>query len=96
MKERTIENYFCETVKRFGGIALKLVIFNGGGFPDRTVIFPNGHIYFVEFKTETGRLSKLQKFWQRKLSDLGFRFYVVRSKREAEITVKAELCRCYS
>ena len=91
--EKTIEQYFCKKVREKRGLALKLCLFQGGGFPDRTVIFPNGHICFVEFKSETGRLSKLQKFWQKKLTAYGFRYYVCKSMREAELTAKAEFCK---
>lgn len=93
--EKKIENYFCDKIRKIGGLSLKLVLFSGAGFPDRTVIFSNWNIFFVEFKTETGRLSKLQKFWQKTLSDYGFRFYVCRSKVEADIIIKAEFTRCY-
>lgn len=96
MRERNIEGFFCKHANFLGGKALKLVIFGGAGFPDRTVLFPNGNIFFVEFKTETGKLSKLQMFWQRKLTDYGFRYYVCRSTHEAEIIIKSEYVRCYS
>lgn len=40
------------------------------GVPDRIVILPSGDIFFVELKTDTGRLSGPQDYWQFRLKDL--------------------------
>lgn len=44
--------------------------------PDRIVILP-GRVYFVELKTEKGRLSPIQKRQIKKLSDLGQKVFVL-------------------
>ena len=46
----------------------------GAGFPDRTLL-GKGKVVFVEFKTLTGKQSKLQIVWQKKLEFLGFKYY---------------------
>lgn len=45
-------------------MCLKFVSPNNPGVPDRIVITPDGRVYFVELKTEYGRLAPIQK-WQR-------------------------------
>lgn len=96
MKEKSIEAYFCKKGEFYNAKSLKLILFCGAGFPDRTVLFPDGHIFFVEFKTETGRFSRLQKYWQKILTDYGFRYYVCRSRKDAELILTGEFVRCYS
>ena len=50
MKESYIEGRLVEGVKRLGGMCLKFVI------------TAKGRIIFVELKTETGRLAKIQRY----------------------------------
>lgn len=65
MLEKDIEKWLVEEVKKMGGLADKYVSPNNPGVPDRIVIMPGGRVFFVELKTQWGRLSSLQK-WQRK------------------------------
>ena len=50
--------------------------------PDRIVVLPGGIIWFVELKTDTGRLSPRQQFQLNFLSNLGFNAIVVRGMSE--------------
>lgn len=61
--ERDVEKRLIKEVKARGGLTYKFVSPNNPGVPDRIIIMPGGHVHFVELKTETGRLSGLQK-WQ--------------------------------
>ena len=65
MKESSIEAYLVREIKRRGGLCYKFVSPGNVGVPDRLIILPGGRTVFVELKTETGRLSKLQ-VWQRR------------------------------
>ncbi len=76
MKESQIERYLVRRVKEGGGLCFKFVSPGNPGVPDRIVVTPAGRTIYVELKTETGRLSKVQK-WQR--SEL--------EKRGAEVRV---------
>jgi hypothetical protein len=49
-------------VQARGGLTYKFIGLEAG-VPDRIVITPNGSVWFVELKTEEGRLSKIQG-WQ--------------------------------
>ena len=62
MKESQIERRFVEGVKRLGGMCLKFVSPGTLGVPDRIIITAKGRVIFVELKTETGRLTKIQRY----------------------------------
>lgn len=61
MLERELEKRLVEGVKKLGGKAYKFVSPGNTGVPDRMIIMPGGHVIFVELKTDTGRLTKLQQ-----------------------------------
>lgn len=62
MKESQIERRLVEGVRRVGGMCLKFVSPGTLGVPDRIIITAQGRIMFVELKTETGRLAKIQRY----------------------------------
>ena len=61
MLEKEIERRMCEMVRKRGGLTYKFTSPGNVGVPDRLIITPTGVVWFVELKTETGRLSKIQK-----------------------------------
>ena len=61
--ERRVEKKFVDWCKTTGLKAIKLQALADAGFPDRTVILPNGISLYVEFKAENGRLRPAQKRW---------------------------------
>lgn len=63
MLEKEIERRMVQTVRERGGLCYKFVSPSNPGVPDRIIITPNGRVVFVELKTETGRLAKIQA-WQ--------------------------------
>ncbi len=63
MLEREIERRMCELIKKRGGLSYKFTSPNAPGVPDRIVITPAGAVWFVELKTEVGRMANIQK-WQ--------------------------------
>jgi len=62
MSEKQIEARLMQGVKARGGLCLKFVSPGRPGVPDRIVITPDGRVYFVEIKTEIGRLAKIQRW----------------------------------
>lgn len=62
MKESQIERHLVDGVKRLGGLCYKFVSPGTLGVPDRVIITATGRIIFVELKTETGRLAKIQRY----------------------------------
>ena len=62
MNESGIERHLVNGVKKLGGMCLKFVSPGTPGVPDRILITATGKIIFVELKTKTGRLEKIQKY----------------------------------
>lgn len=76
--ERDIEGKLRKRVKAYGGRCLKWVSPGESGVPDRIVLLPGGRIIFVETKRpQGGKLSKLQNYWGRTLTDMGFEAWQV-------------------
>ena len=77
MIEKQIENKLTMTVKKNGGIALKLVCPSFAGMPDRLILLPDGHIGFAELKASGKKPRPLQLSRHRLLRELGFPVYVI-------------------
>lgn len=84
MLERDIERKLVSEVKKMGGRAYKWVSPGNDGVPDRIVVLPGMRPVFVELKTESGKLSALQKVQVRRLLDMGQDVRVLRGIREVE------------
>lgn len=76
MREKDIEKVLVAEVKKLGGRAYKWTSPGNDGVPDRIVIFPDRAPVFVELKTDTGKLSALQKVQIDRLRKLGQKVYV--------------------
>ena len=71
MLEKDIEKLFRDEIKKAGGKAYKFTSPGNDGVPDSIAMLPGGHIVFVELKTDTGKLSKLQELQCRRIAELG-------------------------
>lgn len=69
-REKQIEKYLRLRVEERRGVCLKFVSPGQDGVPDRIVVMPGGRVYFVELKTETGELSRIQRYQLKRLTDL--------------------------
>ena len=78
MNEHRLEEILIREVSKIGGRAYKWVSPGNSGVPDRIVFFPDGRVFFVELKTESGRLSAQQKIQINRLVNLGQRAVVIR------------------
>lgn len=76
MREKDIEKILVRSVKEAGGRAYKFSSPGNDGVPDRIICLPGGDISFVELKTDTGRLTELQRVQIKRLRDLGQQVYV--------------------
>jgi hypothetical protein len=90
-KETTIESKVVKKAKQLGFLTYKFVSPSNRGVPDRIFINPFGKIFFIEFKSEKGKLTKLQ---QKTIKDIG-RFkvpvYVVSDVNHGIIILNIEI-----
>jgi hypothetical protein len=84
MRERDIEKYLREQVKKAKGIAYKFESPGNAGVPDRLVILPGNKIHFVELKAPGKRSTALQLNQQRKISNLGCSVFEIDSKEKVD------------
>ena len=61
MKERQIESKVVKKAKELGFLTYKFSSPSNRGVPDRIFISPHGKVFFIEFKSEKGKLTKLQE-----------------------------------
>tara|TARA_R110000822_G_scaffold26539_1_gene79840 strand:+ start:304 stop:618 length:315 start_codon:yes stop_codon:yes gene_type:complete len=59
--ESDVERHFTILAKEYGCLTYKWPAQYHKGLPDRILICPNGHIWFVEIKKTGGVLSEMQK-----------------------------------
>ena len=77
MKEKDIEDILRRGVRKLGGIAYKFTSPGNAGVPDRIVVMPGSKLFFVELKTETGKLSQIQKRQIDRLEERGIKTIVL-------------------
>ena len=71
MRESVIEGKLRRLVTEKGGRFYKWTSPGNDGVPDRIAVFPGGRVWFVELKTDKGRLADVQKYQQEVLRKLG-------------------------
>lgn len=71
MKESQIEKFLVRKIKESGGLCFKFISPGNPGVPDRIVITPTGKTIYVELKTETGQLTKMQKLQIEQIREKG-------------------------
>ena len=84
MLEKQIEAYLVKSVRRIGGVAYKFTSPAHRGVADRIVCLPNGQTWFVELKTEGGRLSPLQKVFGDEMARLKQNYCVLWNKEQID------------
>lgn len=77
MREKTIEEYLTWAVEVAGGVTFKFRSPSQRGVADRIVCLPDGQTWFVELKTQGGRLSPLQKVFASVMQQTNQRYIVI-------------------
>ncbi|CAK7069773.1 VRR-NUC domain-containing protein [Tissierella sp.] len=75
MREKVIEEYLRDEIKKLGGKAFKFISPGNNGVPDRLVCLPGGEIVFVELKAPGKKSTANQNLQQKRLKNLGFLVY---------------------
>ena len=81
--EKRIEAGFAKWCREQGLFCLKLAAQGVVGFPDRSIILPGGTLACIEFKSPTGKTSKVQDQRINALRALGVPVLVTSDKKEA-------------
>jgi hypothetical protein len=71
MKESQIQSKKIKELEAQGYYVLKLITTNKPGIPDIIAIPPNSDVEFYEVKGPTGKLSKLQEYRIKELTEHG-------------------------
>lgn len=88
-KEKVVEAYLRNEIKKRGGVAYKFVSPATVGVPDRIVLMPGGSIWFVEVKrTRKDKLTKLQFIACEKIRALGQQVRVVHGREGVDEFLK--------
>lgn len=61
MKETQIESKVVKKAKELGFLTYKFTSPSNRGVPDRMFITPHGEVFFIEFKSAKGKVTKLQE-----------------------------------
>jgi hypothetical protein len=88
MNEKEIEKYFIWAVTSHGGKTYKFRSFNQSGVSDRIVCLPNGDTWFVELKAPNGKLSELQKFFEKEVKGLSQKYACLWEKEQIHEWIK--------
>lgn len=71
MKESQIQSKKIKELEAQGYYVLKLIKTNKNGIPDLLAIPPDSNVLFIEVKGPTGKLSPLQEYRIKELTDHG-------------------------
>ena len=77
MTEKTLETKLYDSVKRMGGLAVKVWPVTFIGLPDRLILLPGGKAHFVELKSPGKKPKTHQDAVHRILRNLGFTVAVI-------------------
>ena len=86
--EKDTEKYLADEMIRVGGRSYKWSSPSQRAVPDRICVFSDTCILFVEVKSESKKLSPLQKILHQQLEVLVDKVYVVSTKAEVDTFIE--------
>lgn len=89
--EIEFESKAADYAQSKGGLLKKCVIPGERDYPDRQGYFPNGHVFFIEFKRPGEKPRRGQLFIHNLLRKLGFAVHVCKSYDSAKIIIDKEM-----
>jgi hypothetical protein len=78
MREAVIQRQIIEYIEKLGFYVVKIIQCNKNGFPDLMVLIRCSAI-FIEVKSATGKVSELQKYRHKQLSEMGYPIIITHS-----------------
>ena len=88
LKEKDIEKYLRDEIKKVGGIAYKFVSPGNAGVPDRLVLLPDGLMFFIELKAPGKKTRPIQDRQAGRIRRLGFKVEILDSKNKVDYFIK--------
>mgnify|MGYP003115545445 FL=1 len=82
MRESIIQQKITQKARQLGILCVKVDSSSSRGWPDLTCVLPNGTVLFIELKTPTGKLSRLQEHMIDKLKRNNANVHIIRSVEE--------------
>lgn len=82
MLEKNLQQKIMQFCKQNAILCVKVDSTSTRGWPDLLVLLPCGLVLFVELKTVTGQLSKLQEFTHQQIKSKKGKVYVIRELQE--------------
>lgn len=79
MKEKQIESKIVKKAKELGFLTYKFSSPSNRGVPDRMFISPHGEVFFIEFKSGKGKVTKLQEKVIKDISEYGVGVFIINS-----------------
>lgn len=89
MTEKALEAKARKEIRKHGGFLIKWLAPGFAGVPDRIALLPWRRIYFIEFKNETGVLSKIQIVVHAMFAAIGWPVYVISNNEQLENFIQA-------
>jgi len=86
-RERDVEAYLSEHVRRLGGLSYKLAP-TTAGLPDRLLVLPGGRILLAEVKRPGEKLRRVQEEIRRRLGARGVEVLVIDNKDDVRRLIK--------
>lgn len=83
-REKVIEKRACDWAEADGWYVRKFSAPGRRGVPDR-IFIKNGRVVFIEFKTEKGKPTQLQKHELLELQNAGVEAYIARTAEEVKL-----------
>jgi hypothetical protein len=77
MLEKQIEAAVCDYAKSKGFLAYKFTSPNRAAVPDRLIILPSGHMFFIEFKAAGKKPTPAQEREHTRLRQQNVQVYVI-------------------
>ena len=77
MLEKQIESKVIKKAKELGFLTYKFSSPSNRGVPDRIFISPHGEVFFIEFKSTKGKLTKLQEKVIKDIEHYNVEVYVI-------------------
>lgn len=81
MKESVIQSQVIKYLEKIGWYVVKIIQTNKNGWPDLQA-HKDGITIFVEVKSEKGKVSQLQQYRHKQLTEAGFKVYVIYSLKQ--------------